>query len=115
MKQNELVLIEKLMLEISCKEAAHPINDFFENLRKANELGRYQMLVQGFTAVRSVTMEHNDGAHSCISSIMFGVMLAELIGDTHIQESIKGFCEYKGRDRGEHVVDFNKFKAGRNQ
>ena len=113
MKQNELVLIEKFMLELSCKEAAIPINDFFKNIRESGEYGRYQMLVQGFTAMRSVTMEHNDTAHQCISSILFGLMIAELIGDPHIEEAIKGFCEHKGKERGDHVVDFNKFKAGR--
>lgn len=111
MKPNELVLMEKFLLEISCDEAKIPINDFFKNVTDSTE--RYGMFVQGFSAMRAITMDHNDRAHDCISSIMFGIMVAELIGDPHIEEAIKGFCEYKGRDRGEHVVDFNKWKAGK--
>lgn len=113
MKQNELILIEKFLLDISCKEAAHPINNFFKSLRISDESARYHTLVQGFTQMRAVTMEHTDHAHACISSILFGLMLAELIGDPNIEAAIRGFCDHKGKERGDNVTDFNKFKAGK--
>ena len=113
MKQNELVLLEKFMLEISNADAQVPINECFKGFREYGPSDRYQMLVRGFATMAVTTREANDVGHSCISGILFGLLLAEVVGDPHIEDAIKGFCEYKRKERGEHIVDINKFKAGR--
>ena len=113
MKHSELAIIEKLLLEISSPPAQAPINDTFKNLRDYNELERYQMLVQGFAHMRAITMNDSESGHSAVAGILFGVLLSEVSSDPHIENAIKTFVEIKQKERGEHVVDFNKWRAGK--
>lgn len=105
----DLKLLEQFIIELSSPSSKIPIHNFFKSLN-TEPVG---LFVAGIPQVTYLMAQNSKEVNNYVHLMLFGVALTTASKNPDMANQLQGFLDYKKKERGENVVDFLQWNAGK--